>query len=303
MRKYLLCLLIIVLLLLVSGCNINDNNEPNQEMFGNNLTSEDGIINMGQITLDDAEAFISLSSNDDSGYNRWLIFYFQMKTDTDYSQEDTLEFLEEKISSATLSTQTDDDFFTTNGLLWTSTKVSEKNYNLVLTLIPDIDKLAANEHVKIESITLTTDTGKYEYVLSNYYVETKETIGEEICYISSSPVDVQFSNGYEGNFSYGFTAADEYQITDVELEYPPIFSMLETSNASLTEEPYGNTNESSEGNKPDYNDYYGQIHLSFSSLDHPVLFRPFVKISYIDTTTGIVGEGYLVPSLPAYIHD
>ncbi len=306
MRRAFSVVLAMVVLLLCAGCNTNgaDDNAKHDDINANSVAEGGVNINLDQIKLlVDAEAFISLSSNDDSGYNRWLVFYFNLQTDEDYAAEDTLSYLEQEISNATLSTADDEKFFTTDKLIWTSTKSGEKNYNLVLTLIPDIGEFIADDCVNIESITLTTNTDKMEYDLPGYYVQTKKTLNENICYVSNCPFDAQFSYDYESKLAYRLTAAEGYQITAAKLVYSPIFSItVETEDVALTKEsPYEDADGEGVVEENGYNDYYAQVSMSFSSLDRPVLFRPFIWIAYTDAG-GNAAEGYVVPSLPANIH-
>ena len=61
------------------------------------------ISELTNLKLDQGNAYISISSNDVSGYNRWLPFYFQVEGNNNLSERDVEAALKEKISRALLT--------------------------------------------------------------------------------------------------------------------------------------------------------------------------------------------------------
>lgn len=273
MKKSITILLLITLTILFGCSKSSVVNEiiPNDEKFV-------------KLSLDQNETFIALSSNDASGYNRWVPFYFTLQTDIDYDAEEVEGYLKENITELTLYDDKDVAVLTTDELIWSPYKLEEFKYNLSLVIQAELDITIFNEITKINKVALDINGEKVDYVLENYLIEARETISEDSLYSSQSTFETSLSEEHYASINYGIRGKDIENIRSIELQYPNGFANISSY--------------SFETSKIDENgSLVFRTKIYFSQPSTKVVYRPFIQVNYENGETG----GWLIPALPAYI--
>ena len=113
------------------------------------------ISELTNLKLDQGNAYISISSNDVSGYNRWLPFYFRVEGNDNLSEREVEEILKEKTSSISLFSMKNEKLYETEKMIWSACQIDDNVYNLTLVIIPEIGGIDIGESVQINKIVLT----------------------------------------------------------------------------------------------------------------------------------------------------
>lgn len=241
---------------------------------------KEGTIELDQINLDQKDAYVSMSKNDIEGYNRWIPFYFSLSGKMSMSESQVESILEKKINSAILY-KDNEVIYQTNHLVWSVYKVNDELYNLTLVLIPELSECLFDEIQPVTHIELNMISGdSQKYTLSNYLIEQKETLPENLFSISVSSMETEISDEFTARVNYGIETNGK-EIKEFSLEYPPEFSDVKSYEILDTE-------------VEDKNTVYS-VSLQLSKDSRKSMFRPFLKIEYDDGKLG-----YLVPAVPVY---
>ena len=241
---------------------------------------ENIYLDFEHLTLDQEIAYISISKNDISGYNRWLPFYFTFSSEDDLTEKQVEKVLNDNIKKATLNTE-NGEVYSTQQLIWSAYKLENNQYNLTLVLIPELNTLVSDEPINIKYINLYDSKDSYTYSLASYLVESKETIAEDEMYVSLSSMESDILEDYSVNVNYGIIGNGN-KVSDFSLEYSndftPVLSYV-----------LANTNQT-EDNETEYS-----VKIQLNGNYKKSVFRPFLKVTYNDGKSG-----YLIPSLPVY---
>lgn len=239
------------------------------------------ISELTNLKLDQGNAYISISSNDVSGYNRWLPFYFQVEGNNNLSERDVEAALKEKISSISLFSIKDEELYETEKLIWSACKIDDNVYNLTLVLIPEIESIDIDGIVQISKIILISkDNIKHEYILDCYLVEEKETIPEDEMYVSLSSIEATVQEDLTSQINYGIMQNKD-RIMGFDIYYPKKFRDIVSYEIVQTDCVEENTVEYT-------------VAVRLKEKDSKTVFRPFLKIKYDDKI------GWMIPSVPAY---
>ncbi len=256
---------------------LKNTNEESEILFSE---KENIYLDFEHLTLDQEIAYISISKNDISGYNRWLPFYFTFSSEDDLTEKQVEKVLNDNIKKATLNTE-NGEVYSTQQLIWSAYKLENNQYNLTLVLIPELNTLVSDEPINIKYINLYDSKDSYTYSLASYLVESKETIAEDEMYVSLSSMESDILEDYSVNVNYGIIGNGN-KVSDFSLEYSndftPVLSYV-----------LANTNQT-EDNETEYS-----VKIQLNGNYKKSVFRPFLKVTYNDGKSG-----YLIPSLPVY---
>jgi len=243
-------------------------------------------VTQQSLVLDQNEGYMAISENNTDGYDRSLFFYFYLKTNKTYEEQEVENILKDEILKVTLISTDESEFYSTTKLVWTVAKVEQKKFNLLLVLFPEIDDLHLAGPEIITRIEFLAKNGRLGYDLEPYIIEEKPTIpqnGKEKLYTSSVAVDTLMAEDMTA--MYPMTIAGVGDICENE-----IFSLYWSGGLSSLPSSYiiEDVNDVELGREY-------QIKLFFTENAHQVIFRPFVQL-----TCGEVNY-LLVPTAPAYI--
>ena len=256
---------------------LKNTNEESEILFSE---KENIYLDFEHLTLDQEIAYISISKNDISGYNRWLPFYFTFSSEDDLTEKQVEKVLNDNIKKATLNAE-NGEVYSTQQLIWSAYKLENNQYNLTLVLIPELNTLVSDEPINIKYINLYDSKDSYTYSLASYLVESKETIAEDEMYVSLSSMESDILEDYSVNVNYGIIGNGN-KVSDFSLEYSndftPVLSYV-----------LANTNQT-EDNETEYS-----VKIQLNGNYKKSVFRPFLKVTYNDGKSG-----YLIPSLPVY---
>ncbi len=256
---------------------LKNTNEESEILFSE---KENIYLDFEHLTLDQEIAYISISKNDISGYNRWLPFYFTFSSEDDLTEKQVEKVLNDNIKKATLNTE-NGEVYSTQQLIWSAYKLENNQYNLTLVLIPELNTLVSDEPINIKYINLYDSKDSYTYSLASYLVESKETIAEDEMYVSLSSMESDILEDYSVNVNYGIIGNGN-KVSDFSLEYSndftPVLSYV-----------LANTNQT-EDNETEYS-----VKIQLNGNYKKSVFRPFLKVTYNDGKSA-----YLIPSLPVY---
>lgn len=232
------------------------------------------------LTLNQGEAYISISKNDIEGYNRWLPFYFSLSSKRNLTVEEVEKELSEEIDKAVLYT-TNGELYSTDQLIWSAYEVAEKTYNLTLVLVPELDSLNSNGAINVESIVLVSSDWEKSYNLPEYIVDERNTISSDELYVSLSSMESDIIENGTAYVNYGIFKNNN-EISEFFLEYSKSFSPV--IDYSIVNENQG---------EDDSIEYSVLVQLKENS--EKTVFRPFLKVNYRKQKCG-----FLVPSVPVY---
>jgi len=271
-KKYLFGLLSVMLVLqLFSACDIS-----NQSLQANHPTPGLPL----NLQLDQAEAYVAISKNDDTGYNRAFPFYFYLETQEDYTEELELRsILNFSFDEAQLISSDDEMFFSSDTMAWASIKIAPHKFNVTLMVFLKDENLFWDGVKEIKSLVLVNKYEKKEFILPPYYVEARQTIPDDILYVSGSPMEAWFNDDLTVPVNWDISAKD---ISDFGIEWLDGFSALESYELKefrVIDEEY---------------ETFG--YLYFQETRDKVVFRPFIKVTYNDE------QVYLVPTVPVFIN-
>lgn len=235
-------------------------------------------LDFSNLNLDQKEAFISLSKNDISGYNRWVPFYFNLTTKEDLSEEKVEALLNEKILKASLSTN-DGVFYQTDQLIFSVGKSDENFYHLTLVVIPEVGELSFDGGETITQIELSSSDNSYKYELPSYLIEERETLLEDELSVSISSMLSEIQENLSASIDYGIEK-NGYEITNLNLDFPSDFS-------NIKDYQVVNSVQTEDGSV----EYSIIAHLNDNSSG--TIFRPFLHVEY-----GEGKSGWLIPSVP-----
>jgi len=250
------------------------------------FTEKTPELDFSKLELNQSDAYVSISSNDLTGYNRWLPFTFRLEQKGNTNNESIVALLNKNVKKATLYSETNENLFSTNELIWTALEMEDGSYNLALVIIPNLDELKLDKATNVRRITFDTIDGeKIEYTLPSYVVEARETIRENELYVATTTVEVGIQQDLSATVTYGFIG--NIEMTDFALDYPKNFANISKH------EIYEPIISEDEG----ISEY--QVALYFSEPAEPnqkIVFRPFLQV-YSENNSG-----WLIPPLPAYIY-
>lgn len=232
-----------------------------------------------QLTLDQANAYIAISKNDDTGYNRWLPFYFKFDPGVDINDEDVERSLGRTFSSAAVYAGGQVVYRTTN-LVWSSALSGGTVHNLTLVLNPTLQELPFNGTLELESIELITKEDTKRYEMQQYLVEQHDTIADDLISVSLSSIGSQLRDNHTATINYGVSS---HTVNSMSLQYAQQYIDIDSYSFS----------EPSQGDNGDLV-YTATIHLS--ARCSRTIFRPFLHVTYDSGQTG-----WLVPNVPVYI--
>lgn len=236
---------------------------------------------LSRLALDQGNAYIAISANDDTGYNRWVPFYFVFSTEKSTSEEEVENLLSDSITAASFHTK-NEKIYNTDDLIWSSVKIDDTMHNLTLVITPSTRDFHPNTEINLHSIELTTKNGtSARYTLSQYIIEQHDTSSEDIASSSLSSIGTERSQNGIAAVSYGISSSNE--VNNLELVFSRNF--VGVDNYAITE---ANTD------TDDTAEYTAS--LSVAAHEPNIIFRPFLKITY-DTDH----IGWVVPSVPVYI--
>lgn len=236
-------------------------------------------INFLSLTLNQGNAYIAISQNDNSGYNRWIPFYFLYMTDEEKNEGEIEELLNKNISSIALQFSGENNEYITDDLMWSVCSINKNLYSITLVLVPKVEQWD-NGEVIVEKISLFSRNKGYEYALGNYKIEQKETLPESSLYVSLCSTETVTSENRIANIMYGIMS-NNIEIEGFDIWFPKNFRDVmgyEVVSETYTEE----------------NGYEYYLDIELKNHNSKIVFRPFLKVEYED------GEGWLVPSVPVY---
>lgn len=239
------------------------------------------ISELTNLKLDQGNAYISISSNDVSGYNRWLPFYFRVEGNDNLSEREVEEILKEKTSSISLFSMKNEKLYETEKMIWSACQIDDNVYNLTLVIIPEIGGIDIGESVQINKIVLTSESNiDNEYILDCYLVEEKETIPEDEMYVSLSSIEATVQENLTSQINYGIMQ-NKNRTTGFDIYYPKDFKDIVSYEIVQTD--------CLEENIVEYT-----VAVRLKEKDSKTVFRPFLKIKYDDKI------GWMIPSVPVY---
>lgn len=238
------------------------------------------VFDFTNLTLDQGNAYISISKNDMSGYNRWLPFYFKISCDAELTEAEVEEFLNENVLNASLYSGEDQRLYVTEQLVWSACKIDDRIFNLTLVLIPELNSFNINGVTQIDKIVLASEKSFCEYKLSSYLVEQRETISESEMYVSLSSITAKVPENLTTQINYGIMMK-EYEISTFDIYFDKQFDDIasyQIMNAEVRED----------------NSVYYSVAITLNKKNSRTVFRPFLKVSYSDHI------GWMVPCVPVY---
>lgn len=236
------------------------------------------------LELDQNEAFIAISKNDISAYNRAFPFYFYLETQIDYeNQSDLSRWINQLFQKVSLISLDGSVFFTTSTMAWAPFKLEPNKFNLTLMVFPKDDNLSWTGVQRIERIVFWNGNDKWEVELPPYYVEERETIPETILMVTSSAMETSINDDLTAAVNWQISGSQkDILINEFKLDWPKVYSNLESYMLSdITDSNEGRT-------------FWGYV--SFKEQDDKIVFRPFIEVNYL-------GENVLlIPTVPVYIN-
>lgn len=256
-------------------------------IFLSSCSIEQKEVTQQSLVLDQNEGYMAISENNIDGYDRSLFFYFYLKTNKTYEEEEVENILKDEILNVTLISTDKSEVYSTTKLIWTVAKVEPKKFNLLLVLFPEVSDLQLIGSKVITRIEFLTINGKLEFNLKPYIIEEMPTIPPNIeknLYASSVPVDTLMAEDMTAMYPIIISGVDDFCENEV-------FSLYWSEGLSSLPPSSYNIESVKDG---DLGREY-QIKLFFTEDAHQVIFRPFVELT--------CGElNYLiVPTAPAYI--
>lgn len=229
------------------------------------------------LTLDQGNAFIAISQNDVSGYNRWIPFYFHLSVDRAMSTQDVENDLKKHIQTASLVFENAQGVFQSDELIWSAAEAGEGEYNLTLVLIPEVGELPLEGVERIKTIRLSGEDGERSYDLANYAIEERLTVPESEMYVSLCGIVSFVEEDRTARINYGFQV-NENQVCAFDIDYAPQFDDI--VRYQIEEEDAGST-------------YAVRVLLREGASQ--TVFRPFLRV---EDENG--QSGWLIPSVPVY---
>ena len=237
------------------------------------------------LVLDQTEAFVAISANDNDAYNRALPFFFYLETQEDYENlEDLDQWLNTLFDYATLFSSEETEKKKTSTMIWTPSKIEPHKFNLTLAVFPGNDALALDGVQQVTRIVFTNSNGDMVFPLINYYFDQRVTITSPKLSVTSAPIEASLNSELSVTLNYRITPYDDnLEISDFQLEWPKVFS-------SLDEFVLLETVDSDEGRTFVFS-------LIFTREADKIVFRPFIKVSFMGE------EVFLIPTIPVYINE
>lgn len=230
------------------------------------------------LTLDQGNAFIAISQNDGSGYNRWVPFYFHLSMDQAMSTEDVESYLKKYIQTASLDFGNTQGIFQSDELIWSAAEAGKGEYNLTLVLIPEVGELPLEGVGQIKTICLSGAAGKHSYDLTNYVIEERPTVPESEMYVSLCGIVSFVEEDRTARINYGLEV-NENQICAFGIDY----EFDDIVHYQIKKENTGNT-------------YAVTVMLKEGTSK--TVFRPFL---YVEDESG--QKRWLIPSVPVYFEE
>lgn len=280
MKKTFTIISLILFLGIISFISFNSKEKP----VSNSPSPEKRRLDVSKLKIDQENAYISLSSNDMEGYNRWIPFYFTFKENFDVDASKIDDMLTKKITSASLYAD-GKNIYQTTALKWSAVKLNNRKYNLTLVLNPELSDFKFDGVKTITHIELSFDSGSSKkYELPTYLIEQRPTVPEKLLSVCLSSTETEIAEDLTANAVYGIEK-NENEINDFALDFPKSFSNIKSYKIVKTEQTDDNTMEYS-------------ITYQLDKNCPKTVFRPFLKVKYNNDESG-----WLVPSVPVYFNE
>jgi len=171
--------------------------------------------------LDQTEAFVAISANDNDAYNRALPFFFYLETQEDYENlEDLDQWLNTLFDYATLFSSEETVLLKTSTMIWTPSKIEPHKFNLTLAVFPGNDALALDGVQQVTRIVFTNSNGDMVFPLINYYFDQRVTITSPKLSVTSAPIEASLNSELSVTLNYRITPYDDnLEISDFQLEW------------------------------------------------------------------------------------
>ncbi|NMM92846.1 hypothetical protein [Bifidobacterium oedipodis] len=247
-------------------------------MYVQNMKSKSSIseFNSQTLELDQNDAYVSLSKNDDSGYNRWIPFYFKSHFSNQLSESDIENELKNNIKEAKLYSKAD-MIYKTAELVWTVVKVAGEEQNLTLVLLPKVDECVFDNETRITRIEfICLDDKVLNYDFSQYILDQKETVDEKVLSITSTPMQSQVSDQGVASIDYEISGQTA-EVSDVSYYYPNHFDQIDITDKKIVKSEKGM-----------------QVQAKAKIRSEKIVFRPFVVVKIDNQSVN------LVPPVPTY---
>lgn len=138
------------------------------------------VVRIETLAYDQELAYIALSKNDVSGYNRWIPFYFVVQVAEGCSVDEVEDALSRHVREIRLFAKGGELVFSTEELIWSAFQLPGGVSNLSLVVIPECGALKCDGTVTLERLALLIDEKTVEFPISDYIIEEKETSSEKL---------------------------------------------------------------------------------------------------------------------------
>lgn len=245
-----------------------------QKVEGEPSTSE---FNLQTLEIDQNDAYVSLSKNDDSGYNRWIPFYFKSHFDNQLSASDIEKELRNNIKKAKLYSESD-MIYETNELVWTAVKEAGGQQNLTLVLLPKLNECIFDNEIRVTRIEFICLGDKVlNYDCSQYILDQKETVDRNALSITSTPMQLLSSDQSVVSVDYEISGQTD-EVSDVSLYYSNVFGVINIVDDKTV---------AKKGNAI-------RIQTKVEIQSRKIVFRPFIVVKFDNRLVN------LVPPVPIY---
>lgn len=244
------------------------------------------MIDMSSLIFDQGHTYISLSKNNDNGFNRWFPLYFRIKGNIDCTENEIEQALNKQIKKLSLTADDGTVIYLADELMWSALKLPNGIINLSLMISLTDDCFRNKEQMKIQTITFLLNNNEIiTYYLEHCVIEERDTLNSDNICVYESTIDTTYSEDLTALVDYGIQVKNGVKVASVEIDYPEYFADLDKYEIFTY-----NTNDDDE--------CYSLTIAYHFLLDHPkTMFRPFIKIVFEDGNTG-----WIIPPLPVFIH-
>lgn len=277
-RRNICLILLFIIVIILSGCDASAGNESNEkeEMI------EKGNLDIENLILTQGDTFIAISSNDPYEHNRSIPMYFTYLSNISTNNNDITRMLNLYLASIELYFKNNSSL-KLNNLNWTSAEITPYNFNINLTVELGLEDLYFFDKAHVSHIIFNSNLN-YVFEFTNLLIESRDTISEDIFYVSSTPVIATTNDDLTLYVRYGITPFAGGSIEGFKLIFPEEFS-----NLIRYEIVHYYTD--------DNGIYRFEIRKYFSEYRSEIFFRPFIRIEHNNGQ-----QSYLLPFMPVLIN-
>ena len=272
-KKIMALLSVLSSIIIFIGCEYYDGEDEIIEK--ENLDIENLILTQG-------DTFIAISSNDPYEHNRSIPMYFTYVSNISTNNDDITRMLNFHLASVELYFENNSSL-QLNDLHWLSAEVNPYTFNINLTIRLGIEDFNFPNKEYVSHIIFNSNHD-YMFEFTNLLIESRDTISEDIFYVSSTTVVATTNDDLALYVRYGITPFAGGSIEGFKLIFPEEFS------SSIRYEIV-------HSHIDDNGIYRFEIRKYFSEYRSEIFFRPFIQIEHDNGQLA-----YLLPLMPVLIN-